>query len=78
VSATLTLPDYGSVARHSPRIVGKHSWNYLFSTNKVNSERRGRTVPATGSYCNFANSTFACFRMGTSGSESFQSARKSL
>jgi len=30
------------------------------------------------SYCSLANSAFACFRMGTSGSASFQSVRKSL
>jgi len=29
-------------------------------------------------YCNFAYSVLACFRMGMSGSASFQSVRKSL
>ena len=32
----------------------------------------------TASYCNFAYSALACFRMGMSGSASFQSVRKSL
>jgi hypothetical protein len=34
-------------------------------------------VPAT-CYCNFAYSALACFRMGMSGSASFQRVRKSL
>ena len=32
----------------------------------------------TGCYCSFAYSALACFRMGMSGSASFQSVRKSL
>ena len=32
------------VARQPPRIVGKHSWNYLFAPIIVNSEQRGMTV----------------------------------
>ena len=31
-----------------------------------------------GNYCSFAYSALACFRMGMSGSASFQSVRKSL
>ena len=38
----------------------------------------GRFLPGIQfSHCSFAYSTFACFRMGTSGSASFQSVRKS-
>jgi hypothetical protein len=40
----------------------------------VNSEQCGRPVPAA-SYCSFAYSALACFRMGTSGSASFQSSK---
>lgn len=42
------------------------------ASNKVSA---ARTLP---SYCSFAYSALACFRIGTSGSASFQSVRKSL
>ena len=38
----------------------------------LRQEEKGNTY-----YCNFANSALACFRMGMSGSASFQSGRKS-
>ncbi len=40
----------------------------------ASGRRRGRSCR----YCSFASSAFACFRMGISGSASFQSVRKSL
>lgn len=44
------------------------------SVHKNNGEFEGRE---RGSYCNLAYSAFACFKMGMSGSASFQSVRKS-
>jgi len=37
----------------------------------------GETIQVTTNYCSFTYSALACFRMGMSGSASFQSARKS-
>jgi hypothetical protein len=36
-----------------------------------------RNVKSRGHYCSFAYSALACFRMGMSGSASFQIVRKS-
>ena len=47
----------------------------LTSASRVNECKR---LIASVDYCNFAYSALACFRMGMSGSASFQSMRKSL
>jgi hypothetical protein len=43
----------------------------------VLAEATGYVLQASVNYCNFANSDLASFRMGTPGSASFQSAKKS-
>ena len=48
------------------------AWSHQLSAT---IKRRGRTSPL---YCSFAYSALACFRMGMSGSASFQIVRKSL
>ena len=47
---------------------GPHKW-WEFTPKHSTQNKRG--------YCSFAYSTLACFRMGMSGSASFQRARKS-
>ena len=46
----------------------------LLQNLSINSKRRGKTPPG---YCSFAFSALASFRMGTSGSASFQRKKKS-
>ena len=43
--------------------------------NNLRKKQKQKTNPSP--YCNFAYSALACFRMGMSGSASFQSVRKS-
>ena len=47
---------------------------YFLSGNQADAV--GKQIPAKN-HCNFANSALACFRIGISGSASFQSVRKS-
>jgi hypothetical protein len=55
-----------------PGVLSENAWLQQLA---LHSKRRGRTFYG---YCSFAYSALACFRMGMSGSASFQSARKSL
>jgi hypothetical protein len=56
----------------------QHNLKRPFSTHGALPLRRNHGRDGASSYCNFAYSALACFRIGMSGSASFHSVRKSL
>jgi hypothetical protein len=75
ISSDVLQADFGTTSSESALDV---------TSGSASSDREQRQTPiemcktSTPGYLSFANSTFACFRMGTSGSAFFHRLRKSL
>ena len=80
------LAEFVSIARESyittPPKHKKLGWSTLGVLSRAPadktefSSKAPAVFPATAAYCNFVYSALACFRMGMSGSASFQRVRK--
>jgi hypothetical protein len=68
--------DYFRFARHPPRIIGGVHETVVCTNQQWTASNVEVLVSSTGGYCSFAYSALASFRMGMSGSASFQRVRK--
>jgi hypothetical protein len=78
----MTVLRFGTGQKLGGGIVLKrrvHQWDhYAGALSNYGSALRVQVTAYLTGYCSFAYSALACFRMGMSGSASFQRVRKSL